>query len=149
MLWLLNTFPTWVFHGILFIGVMALFVTAVTSKIPVVSAYSLELRVVSLLMIIAGLMLEGAISLQKDYFLKEAALKEKLHIAETNAANAVTKVVEQIVYRDKVIVTQGTNVVTYIDKWHDAIDNNCTLSTEAINVHNAAAKSPVVTEAIK
>jgi Zn-dependent protease len=149
MLWLLNFFPVWVFHGILAAGVVALIVGAIANKIPPIMQYGLVLKLVGIVMIIAGLQFEGALSLKKDYDLQEAALKEQLLIAQAKGETIVTKVVEQIVYRDRTIVKQGADVVTYIDKWHEAIDKTCTLSKEAVKALNDAAKEPVDTGAAK
>jgi hypothetical protein len=139
MLWLITTFPAWVFHLILFTGVAVLMFASLTSKIPGLAQYSLEFKIVSLVMIILGLMFEGALSLQNDYKIKEAELQHEIDVAEQKSATIVTKVVDQIVYRDKIITTQGTNTITYIDRVAPAIDKECTLSKEAVDGINQNA----------
>ena len=149
MLWLLNFFPIWVFHGILAAGVIALIVGAIANKIPPIVQYGLMLKLVGIVLIVAGLQFEGALSLKKDYDLKEAQLKDQLLKAEAKGETIVTKVIEQIVYKDRVIVKQGQDVITYIDRWHEAIDKTCTLSVEAVKALNDAAIEPVDTGANK
>jgi hypothetical protein len=149
MLWLLNFFPAWVFHGVLAAGVVAIILGVIAHNIPPAIQYGFMLKALGAVLIIAGLMFEGGLSLKKDYDLQEAALKEQLLIAQSRGETIVTKVVEQIVYRDRTIVKQGADVVTYIDRWHEAIDKTCTLSKEAVKALNDAAKEPVDTGAAK
>jgi hypothetical protein len=149
MLWLLNTFPVWVFHGILAAGILALIVGTIANKIPPIVQYGVLLKVLGLVLTVAGLQYEGALSLKKDYDLKEAALKEQLLIAQAKGETIVTKVIEEIVYRDRTIVKQGAEVINYIDRWHVDIDRTCVLSKEAVKALNDAAIEPVDTGAEK
>jgi hypothetical protein len=143
MLWLLNTFPVWVFHSILIGGFALLIVAYIFRMIPFVSAYALQIKVVSLVLIVAGLMFQGAISLKKDYDVREAKLQQEIDKANTRAAKIVTEVIEQVVYRDKIITKQGQDVIIYIDREAEKIDQACTLAIEAVNAHNAAATNPL------
>jgi hypothetical protein len=149
MLWLLNTFPVWVFHGILAAGVIALIVGAIANKIPPIMQYGMVLKVLGLVLIVAGLQYEGALSLKKDYDLKEAVLKQQLLIAQAKGETIVIKVIEQVVYRDKIITKKGADVIQFIDRETVKIDATCTLSNEAVKAHNDAASEPIVTEVAK
>lgn len=149
MLWLLDTFPAWVFHGILGVGFVTLIIGAIANKIPPVAQYGLLLKVGGLCLIIAGLMFEGALSLKKDYDLKTGELQHKLEIAATQGETIVTRVVEELVYRDRVITKQGATVIQYIDREAEKIDATCTLSVEAVKAHNDAAATPLRTEEAK
>jgi hypothetical protein len=144
MLWVLNFFPDWFFHLILLGGIGILMFASVVTKFPGLTQYGLEFKIVALVLIVAGLLFEGALSLEKDYKVQQAQLQHELDLANAKSAQIVTKVVDQVVYRDKIITVQGTNTVTYIDKWHDAIDKGCVLSKEAIDGINKNAAAPLI-----
>jgi hypothetical protein len=149
MLWLLNTFPVWVFHAVLAAGVIAMVVGIAAHYFPPAVQYGFVLKLLGLVLIVAGLQYKGALSLKKDYDLKEAALKEQLLIAQAKGETIVIEVIEQVVYRDRIITKQGADVITYIDRMAPAIDATCTLSAEAVKAHNDAASEPIVTEVAK
>lgn len=149
MLWLLSTFPAWVFHSILIAGVTALIAGMIVRNFPPAVQYGFMLKLGGAFAIVIGLMFEGGLSLKKDYDLKEAELTAQLMTAQARGETIVVKVVEQIVYRDKIITKQGATVIQYIDRVSTVIDAMCTLIPEAVKAHNAAAAEPVVTGAVK
>lgn len=149
MLWIITFFPAWFFHLVLLAGISILVFATVTSKFPGLAAYSVEFKIIALVLIIAGLMFEGAEQLQHDYTVKQAELQHEIDLANAKSQQVVTKVVDQVVYRDRIITKQGTNTITYIDKWHEAIDKGCVLSKEAIDGINKNADKPPVTEEVK
>ena len=70
-----------------------------------------------------------------------AATQQKLE-AEAKAALITTQTVEKVVYKDRIITIQGAKVTEYIDRNVTQIDATCTLSKEAVNALNDAAKEP-------
>ena len=71
----------------------------------------------------------------------DIAIQQKL-VAEQKASQITIQTVEKVVYRDKIIQVQGAKVTEYIDRWHEAIDQTCTLSKEAVSSLNQAAQEP-------
>lgn len=143
MLWIINFFPAWLFHAILLGGIAVLLAATLVTKIPGLTAYSLEFKIIALVLIISGLMFEGAETLNKDYLVQQAQLQHELDLANAKSAQIVTQVVDQVVYRDKIITKQGATTIQYVDRWHEAIDSTCTLSKEAIEGINKNAAKPV------
>lgn len=146
MLWYIETFPIWVTHLILGIGIAGFVIGSVAHHMPTLEIYAVQLKVFGAFVILVGLMLEGAESLQKDYDVKRAELQHKLDIADAKSHEVVTQVVTQIVYKDRIIEKQSAASVQYIDRWHDAIDSTCQLSKEAIAGLNSNVDSPVLEE---
>lgn len=140
MLWLLETFPDWLFHMVLAAGFAALIIGAIANKIMPLAQYGALIKISGLVLIIAGLMFEGALSLKKDYDLKTSELQNKLNIAATQGETIVTRVVEELVYRDRVVTKQGATVIQYIDRVSEKIDAACTVTEEAVQAHNDAAR---------
>ena len=70
-----------------------------------------------------------------------AAIQAKL-LAEKKASEITVQTIEKVVYQDRIITKQGVKVTEYIDRWHEAIDKTCTLSPEAVQSLNDAAREP-------
>lgn len=141
MLWVLNTFPEWAIHAALLAGVVIFLLSWVLARIPVTAPYTVHAWFIGLIVIVIALIYEGGLIIKKDYDLKEAVLQAKLAVKSTDGAKITINTVEKLVYRDRVIVTEGARVTEYIDRNAEKIDATCTLSDEFIRAHNDAAKA--------
>ena len=141
MLWVLSNLPEWAIHTTLLVGVTVFLLSWVAARIPAVAAYAITVRMIGLAVVVTGLVYEGGLTIKKEYDLKEAVLRAQIADKETAGAVITINTVEKLVYRDRVIVTEGAKVTEYIDRVAPQIDAVCTLSDEFIRAHNEAAKA--------
>lgn len=139
MLWLLSFFPGLLVHLALLVGVAALLVSYLLGSIPFIKLYSMPIRLVGYALLCGSLYFEGGLSYKKDMDLKTAHVQTKIAVAEVKSANANTAIEAKVDNEKKIIHEKGATITQYIDRWHDKIDESCTLSPEAIKAHNLAA----------
>lgn len=142
MLWIVSTFPVWVFHAVLILGIVLLVLTTITGNFPGLAVYSAQFKLIGLALVVAGLLLEGASSLHKDYLVKEAELQHQVDVANAKAPEITTKVVTQIVYRDRIITKQSEASNQFIKDNAAQIDHGCVLSKAAVDGFNKNLEAP-------
>lgn len=145
-MWIIQHLPEWVFHLIFAAGVIGTIAGFVLSMIPVIKKYGIPIKVISLLVLALGVYLEGALSDNKEWELRVKEMEAKLAEAQAEAAKENTKIVEKIVYKDRVIKEKGTIVKQYIDREVVKYDNTCPIPNEVVKAHNAAARNEAIGE---
>lgn len=137
--WILTVVPELVIHFVLALGLVGLFVAAFIQKIPFINQYKLPIQIVSLLLALSGVYLEGALSYKQSVAIEVAELRQRLAEAEAAGAKVNTEIVERIVNDTQVIREKGRTITEYVDREVVKYDNSCIVPTEVINAHNMAA----------
>jgi uncharacterized membrane protein len=143
-MWIIQHLPEWVFHFIFSAGVVGTIAGFVLSMIPVIKKYGIPIKVISLLVLVLGVYLEGALSDNKEWEFRAKELEAKLAEASAQSATENVKIVEKIVYKDRVIKEQGTIVKQYIDREVVKYDSICPIPKEVVKAHNAAARNEAI-----
>lgn len=150
MTWLINLIPDWVSHLIVLFGVLGLAASFILSHIPLISKYKLPLQAVSVVVLVVGIWLEGAIGGNQHWKDKVTELEAiivvneenaKIALAEEKSKSANTSI--QYKYVDKVRVIQDVKIVVQekIKEVATKIDSECRMTPEAIDLLNTSAKS--------
>jgi hypothetical protein len=146
-MWIISFLPDWVVHAITIVGVLGTVVGFLLGMIPVIKTYILPIRVISILLLSAGLYLEGGLA---DYKVWEAKVKEveaKLAEAELQSAKENTKIVTKVITKTQIVKTRGQDIVRYVDREIIKYDEKfakggiCEIPQEFIKAHNDAAES--------
>lgn len=138
-MWLLSLLPDFVFHIVLLIGVLGLLASWVLRMIPFVSVYSLQIQVIAIILVVAGVWFEGGMANEASWQAKVHDLELKVAVAEKAAAEANGRI--EYVYVDRIKVVKDTQYVVLSELRENAakIDKTCTVDTEAVNILNKAA----------
>jgi hypothetical protein len=151
-MWLINFLPNWVFHTLLLAGVLGLISTIALGFIPFIKTYVLPIQLGSILLVVAGVWFEGAISNQDMWEAKVKDLQIKVAEAETQSADANVKIITKVVSKTKQIHDKGDDIIRYVDR--EVVKNNevikfvenCPIPTIIIDTHNAAALNTPIGE---
>jgi hypothetical protein len=114
--------------------------------IPFVKTYKLAIQVISLLVLVLGVYLEGGLADYKEWELRVKEMEAKVAKAEAESANKNVEIQEKIVEKTKVIREKGREIIKYIDKEvvkkEEVIKyiENCPVPKEFIDLHNQAAE---------
>lgn len=140
-MWILNFLPFWIFHLIVLTGVIGLVVSTTIGFLPFISRYKVPLQLLSLLFLLFGLYMEGAISNQQEWEARVKEMQHKVELAEEKAKSANSKI--EYKFLDKVKVVRDVQVVVQerIKEVATLIDAQCKMTPEAIDLINAAAKN--------
>jgi uncharacterized protein YacL len=137
--WLLTLLPVWIIHSVLGLGVLGLLIAFFVQRIPFVKTYGYLIKIVSSILLVLGLFLQGALAYKESTALAVAKLEAKLAKAEAKSAQTNTVIVEKIVKDTEVIRTKGKTITEYVDREVVKYNNVCPLPSEVIRAHNAAA----------
>ena len=137
--WLIALLPTWVIFALLGVGAAGLFAAFFIGRIPFIKQYNFPIKIVSVLLLLCGVYLNGAYAHKESTAKAVAELKQKLAEAEAKSQKTNVEIVEKIVKDTEVVRVKGRTVTQYIDREIVKYDNKCELPNEVIKAHNAAA----------
>lgn len=137
--WLLAFLPVWIIHALFFVGVAGLLIAFFVQFIPFVNTYRYLIKIVSSLLLVLGLFLQGALAYKESTALAVAKLEKKLAEAEAKSQKVNVEIVEKIVKDTEVVRVKGKTVTQYVDREVVKYENKCELPAEVIRAHNAAA----------
>jgi len=141
-MWILNFLPFWFFHLITLVGMLGLLAGFVLGMIPLINKYKLPIQVLSLLLLVAGIYMEGAISNEEKWQALVKEMEAKVALAEEKSKNANSKI--EYKFLDKVKLVEKTQVVIQekIKEVEKVIDAKCEIDPSVISILNEAAKAP-------
>lgn len=141
-MWLLTVLPDFVFHSLVIAGVLGVVGSLFFAFIPFVSSYKTPIQIVSIIALVVGIYFEGAIANEAKVQAQISALQVKVAEAEAEAAKENIKIVEKIVYKDKIIRQRGEDIIQYVDREIVKYDSQCVIPKEFIEAVNKAAEQP-------
>lgn len=137
-MWILSWMPDWIFHLITLVGLLGIVASLVLGFIPFVSQYKLPIQVASVLALVFGVYMEGAISNESAWKARVQEMQVKVAQAEAKAAEVNTKIVTKIVEKEKIIKENTNANVTAINKY---VTDECRLSNAAVVLHNSSSQN--------
>ena len=145
-MWILSILPDAAIHIIFGLGILGTIAGFVLGFIPFVKTYKLAIQIISLLVLVLGVYLEGGLADYKEWELKVAEMQVKVAEAEAKSSNANVEVQEKIVEKTKVIREKGRDIIQYIDK--EVVKKEevikyieiCPVPKDIIDLHNQAAE---------
>jgi len=144
-MWLLNLMPDWFYHLIVIVSILGLIVASVLKFVPFVSTYRLPIQVISALLLVFGVWMEGGIVNEAKWEARVKELEEKVKIAEEKSTEKNVEIQERVVTQTKVVKEKGRDIIQYIDrevvKKEEIVKfiENCPIPKDIIDAHNAAA----------
>ena len=145
-MWILSILPDAAIHIIFGLGILGTIAGFVLGFIPFVKTYKLAIQVISLLVLVLGVYLEGGLADYKEWELRVKEMEAKVAQAEAQSANKNIEIQEKVVEKTKVIREKGRDIIQYIDK--EVIKKeeiikyieNCPVPKDIIDLHNQAAE---------
>ena len=144
-MWILSILPDAAIHIIFGLGILGTIAGFVLGFIPLVKTYQLAIQVISILVLVFGVYLEGGLADYKEWELKVKEMEAKMAQAEAQSANKNIEIQEKIVEKTKVIREKGKDIIQYIDKEvikkEEVIKyvENCPVPKDVIDTLNKAA----------
>ena len=145
-MWILSILPDAAIHTIFGLGILGTIAGFVLGFIPFVKTYKLAIQVISLLVLVLGVYLEGGLADYKEWELRVKEMEAKVAQAEAQSANKNIEIQEKIVEKTKVVREKGKDIIKYVDKEvikkEEVIKyiENCPVPKEIIDLHNQATE---------
>jgi uncharacterized membrane protein (DUF106 family) len=121
-MWILSILPESAIHIIFGLGVLGTIVGFVLGFIPLVKAYKLAIQVISILLLVFGVYLEGGLADHKEWELKVKEMEAQMAEIKAKGAEKNVEIQEKIVEKTKVIREKGKDIIKYIDR--EVVKNN-------------------------
>lgn len=140
-MWILKWLPFWIFYLMFFAGLLGFLATYFIRFIPIpaIYMYKTPIQIVSMILITIGVYMSGAISNEEAWLARVAELEVKVAQSEAKSAAENTKIVEKIVYKDKIIKEKADTIIKYVDNEIVKYDSQCKIPEEFIKALNDAA----------
>ena len=138
-MWLLSFIPDFVYHLLLLASIVAFGSCYILKMVPFISANVEIIRVISVVVMIFSVWMEGGIANESKWKARVAELEIKVVKAEKVAAEANSKI--ETVYVDRVKVVKEVQYVVQnsITKNADKLDLTCKVDPLTIDILNQAA----------
>ena len=155
IMWMFNLMPDWFYHLIVILSILGLIVASVLKFVPFVSTYRLPIQVISTLLLVFGVWMEGGIVNEAKWEARVKELEEKVKIAEEKSTEKNVEIQEKVVTQTKVVKEKGRDIIQYIDrevvKKEEVVKfiENGPIPKDIIDAHNAAATLNKATEVKK
>ena len=140
-MWILKFLPDWIFYAIFLVGVIGFAATYLFKYIPVpfIYMYRKPIQIGSVLAIIFGTFMSGAIYDNEAWLDRVREMEAKVAKAEEQSKEANTVIESKVESAKQKIVQKQVIVKQYIDREVVKYDNSCVIPKEFIEVHNKAA----------
>jgi uncharacterized membrane protein len=147
-MWIINFLPDWVFHTLFAIGLLGTIAGFLLGFIPFIKKYVLVIQVCSILILVLGVFLEGAMSDNKEWVARVKEMEAKVAAAEANSQKVNVEIIEKVVKKTEYIKLRGHEIIKYVDRdivkydTRFAPGGQCEIPKEFITLHNKAAEAP-------
>ena len=145
-MWILSILPDAAIHIIFGLGILGTIAGFVLGFIPFVKTYKLAIQIISLLVLVLGVYLEGGLADYKEWELRVKEMEAKVAQAEAQSANKNVEIQEKVVEKTKIIREKGRDIIKYVDKEivkkEEVIKyiENCPVPKDIVDLHNQAAE---------
>ena len=140
-MWILKWLPDWIFYAIFLVGLIGYAATYLFKYIPVpfIFVYRKPIQIFSVLAIIFGTFMSGAIYDNEAWLDRVKEMEAKVAKAEEESKAANEKINDKTEKVKEKIVQKQVVVKQYIDREVTKYDNTCVIPKEFVEIHNKAA----------
>jgi hypothetical protein len=149
-MWILKWLPFWFFYAILGIGLVGLAVTYLLRFIPLpaIYIYKTPIQIGSIILIVLGTYMSGAISNEEAWLARVKELEAKVEAAQVESTKENVKIETKFVTKTQIVKERGQEIIQYVDREIVKFDTKflpggeCEIPKEFIQMHNKAAEAP-------
>jgi hypothetical protein len=134
-------FVTYFVHLIFGAGVIGILAGTFLSKVPFVSQYGTLIKIVSNVLFVVGLFLEGGLQTELAWREKVAELQAKIEIAQQQSKETNAKIENKVADKVKTIKDNVNANRQIIEENRTSINAECKLSDTAWMLYNSASQN--------
>jgi len=133
------TIPMWMYHSILIIGIMGALVGSILELLPYLKIYVTPVRAISIVLIIAGIYIEGDLAGRAEFKVEAAEAQAKVAQVQAESEKENVKIVTKVITKTQYYKTRGDDIVRYVDREVTKYDSKCEIPQAFVDAHNQAA----------
>ena len=140
ILWLLNSWISYIVHAALIAGVIGTFFGSIVARIPVINSYGAIVKTIALPLLIIAIFAEGYLFASKSWIEEAKKFEEKVKVAEQQAKDANVKLGQALTDKNNSIKQQQVVIQEKINEVQVKVNAECKISPEVVKILNDAAK---------
>jgi hypothetical protein len=140
ILWLLNSWISYIVHAALIAGVIGTFFGSIVARIPVINSYGAIVKTVALPLLIIAIFAEGYLFASKSWIEEAKKFEEKVKVAEQKAKDANDKLGQALTDKNNSIKQQQVVIQEKIKEVQVKVNAECKISPDVVKILNDAAK---------
>jgi hypothetical protein len=145
-MWLLHFIPDSFLHlvvmAVLFSGI-GLYVAGLVMNFWLATLpYREPVRIISTILIIAGVYFYGSYDTEMTWRNKIAQTEVKIAKAEEESQKENVQIVTKVLTRKQIVQQKGDTIIQYVDREVAKYDSKCEIPVEFVKAHNDAAAQP-------
>ena len=140
ILWLLNSWISYIVHAALIAGVIGTFFGSIVARIPVINSYGAIVKTIALPLLIIAIFAEGYLFASKSWIEEAKKFEEKVKVAEQQAKDANVKLGQALTDKNNSIKQQQVVIQEKIKEVQVKVNSECKISPDVVKILNDAAK---------
>ena len=144
-MWLLSFLPDsfliWVINTILLVGLVGTLSGFFIRFLPPLMLYAGPIKLLGIFLLVVGVWFRGGYDVEAEWRDRVKQLEAKIAIAEQKSKESNARLSVEVKKKNKVIVENRVVYKDRIKQVEKIIDAECKVASEAIDIHNAAAKN--------
>lgn len=140
ILWLLNSWISYIVHAALIAGVIGTFFGSIVARIPVINSYGAIVKTIALPLLIVAIFAEGYLFASKSWIEETKKFEEKVKIAEQKAKHANDKLSQALTDKNNSVKQQQIVIQEKIKEVEVQVNAECKILPDVVKILNDAAK---------
>jgi len=139
-LWFIQLIPTsWLEFAalmILIVGAVMFFAGHIFKYTPFVKQYNFPLRVIGLILLLAGAYFNGGLGVEMEYRARIEEMKARIEVFEQKSQEENNKITQTIETETVVIEQDTAETLAELERLREQINTNCELTPDMIELYN-------------
>lgn len=140
ILWLLNSWISYIVHAALIAGVIGTFFGSIVARIPIINSYGAIVKTIALPLLIIAIFAEGYLFASKSWIEEAKKFEEKVKVAEQQAKDANVKLGQALTDKNNSVKQQQIVIQEKIKEVQVKVNAECKISPDVVKILNDAAK---------
>jgi len=140
ILWLLNSWISYIVHAALIAGVIGTFFGSIVARIPVVGNYGAIVKAIAMPLLVVAVFAEGYLFASKSWIEETKKFEEKVKIAEKQSQETNAKLGQALADKNNSVKQQQIVIQEKIKEVEVKVNAECKIAPEVVKILNDAAK---------
>ena len=140
ILWLLNSWISYIVHAALIAGVIGTFFGSIVARIPVVGNYGAIVKAIAMPLLVVAVFAEGYLFASKSWIEEAKKFEEKVKIAEKQSQETNAKLGQALADKNNSVKQQQIVIQEKIKEVEVKVNAECKIAPDVVKILNDAAK---------
>jgi len=140
ILWLLNSWISYIVHAALIAGIVGTFFGSIVAKIPVIGNYGTIVKTIAMPLFVIAVFAEGYLFASTSWIEEAKKFEEKVKIAEKQSQETNVKLGQALADKNNSVKQQQIVIQEKIKEVEVKVNAECKIAPDVVKILNDAAK---------